>query len=333
MRKQFNNVSIAAIDYHLPETIVSSSELEAELCPLYQRLKLPEGRLELMTGIKELRYWPQGTRPSDLSTAAAKNLFEKNNIKAEDVDLLIHASVCRDFLEPATASVIHANLGLQTSTMTFDLSNACLGILNGMIMGAEMIEAGTIETALIVGGENSAPLIFETIKFLNNADINRKELKKYFANLTIGSGAAAVLLKKGDHLMKMKAFSALTDGSSNKLCQGDGNPNSLMMQTDSEELLKAGIKLAVENWQKLECSPDWTVGHQVGVAHDSLMKESLGVTDKKSFITYPTLGNTGTVALPITLAKFLEHDPSLSGTGALLGIGSGLTTIFIEVEK
>lgn len=333
MKKQFNNVSIHSIDYHLPETIVSSDDLEKELSPLYERLKLPEGRLELMTGIKERRYWPQGTRPSDLSTKAALNLFENNNIKSEEIDLLIHASVCRDFLEPATASVIHANLGLRKEAMTFDLSNACLGILNGMIMAAEMIDSGAAETALIVGGENSAPLIFETIKFLNNSEINRKELKKYFANLTIGSGAAAVLLKKGNHLLKMKSFSALTDGSSNKLCQGDGNPNSLMMQTDSEELLQAGIKLAKENWNHLECKPSWTIGHQVGTAHEKLMRESLNITETLTTTTFETLGNTGTVALPITLAKFLKENTDVKGTGALLGIGSGLTTIFIEVEK
>jgi 3-oxoacyl-[acyl-carrier-protein] synthase-3 len=333
MKKKFNNVSISAIDYYLPETIVSSEDLEKELSPLYERLKLPEGRLELMTGIKERRYWPQGTRPSDLSTKAAQNLFEKNNVNPQQIDLLIHASVCRDFLEPATASVIHANLNLKKEAMTFDLSNACLGILNGMIMAAEMIDSGAVETAIVVGGENSAPLIFETIKFLNTSDINRKELKKYFANLTIGSGACAVLLKKGDHLLKLKSFSALTDGSSNKLCQGDGNPNSLMMQTDSEELLKAGIQLAKENWELLAVRPSWSIGHQVGTAHEKLMRETLGITETKTFTTYQTLGNTGTVALPITLAKFLESEPELSGIGTLLGIGSGLTTIFIEVEK
>lgn len=74
---KFKNVVISSFAYHLPEQIITSEEIEDKLAPLYQRLKLPDGRIELMTGIKERRFWPPGTMPSDLSTQAARNLFEK----------------------------------------------------------------------------------------------------------------------------------------------------------------------------------------------------------------------------------------------------------------
>ena len=114
---KFKKVVISSFAYHLPDKIMTSGEIEDKLAPLYQRLNLPAGRLELMTGIKERRFWSPGTRPSELSTQAARNLFEKNIIKPGDIDLIIHASVCRDFLEPSTASVVHCNLGLRPEAM------------------------------------------------------------------------------------------------------------------------------------------------------------------------------------------------------------------------
>jgi 3-oxoacyl-[acyl-carrier-protein] synthase-3 len=154
---KFKNAVISSFAYHLPDQIMTSEEIEDKLAPLYQRLKLPGGRIELMTGIKERRFWPPGTRPSDLSTQAARNLFGKNIIKPENIDLLIHASVCRDFLEPSTSSVVHCNLGLRPDAMLFDLSNACLGMMNSFVVAANMIENGSIKHALIVSGENGGP--------------------------------------------------------------------------------------------------------------------------------------------------------------------------------
>src|SRR5690606_10419051 len=169
----------------------------------YDRLKLPAGRLELMTGIKERRMWDVGVAPSTLSAKAAQNLFEKNSDYHGEVDLLIHASVCRDFLEPSTASVVHDILKLNPNCTFFDLSNACLGVLNAVVVAANMIEHGSIKRALIVSGENSAPLLEQTIaRILNDESINRKNIKKLFANLTIGSGAMAFTLTHKNHAKK-----------------------------------------------------------------------------------------------------------------------------------
>ena len=163
---KFKNVVIESFGYDLADTTVSSSNIETRLAPLYAKLKLPEGRLELMTGITERRMWAPGTKPSDLSTNAARKCLAKSRIPASDIDLLIHASVCRDFLEPATASVVHANLGLSRNAMIFDLSNACLGVINAIVVAGNMIESGQIKSALIVSGENGGPLLENTINEL-----------------------------------------------------------------------------------------------------------------------------------------------------------------------
>lgn len=341
---KFQNVVIESFAYDLSDQIYSSTYIEERLDPLYKKLKLPEGRLELMTGIKERRVWPLGTLPSDLSTRAAEKLFLKSKLTKNDVDLLIHASVCRDFLEPATASVVHANLGLNKKAMIFDLSNACLGVINAFVVAASMIEQGMISTALIVSGENGGPLLESTInELLNNESIDRKNIKKYIANLTIGSAATAFLLthqKLSPHSPRLLGGAFETDSSANHLCRGDGNTHSLVMETDSEELLKYGVKLAQSTWQKCKDelqwsneTPDLVLTHQVGSAHEKLSLEALELTHKKTYKTYPFLGNTGSSALPITMIKAFEDGLLKKGESvALLGIGSGLSSIMLGVQ-
>jgi 3-oxoacyl-[acyl-carrier-protein] synthase III len=340
----FKNIVLESFAYEISETEMSSSMIEERLAPLYQRLNLPEGRLELMTGITSRRVWSPGTKPSDLSTKAAEKLFLKSNIKKDEIDLLIHASVCRDFLEPATASVVHANLGLSKKAMIFDLSNACLGVINAIVVAGNMIENGQIKNALIVSGENGGPLLENTInELLTNKTIDRKSIKKYIANLTIGSAATALLLTHKDSAPNSPHIlggAVLTDSSANHLCRGDGNTHSLVMETDSEELLKYGIILAKSTWQNLLTELNWTnetpdlvITHQVGTAHEKLSLESLDLKNNKTFRTYPFLGNTGSSALPITMMMAHENGEINKGDKiALLGIGSGLSSIMLGVQ-
>src|SRR5271170_588966 len=141
---RYENVCIESFGYTLPEEIVTSAELEAALAPLYKRLRLPEGRLELMTGIRERRFWPPGTLPSGPSMASAQLAIDAAQIDKSQIGALVHASVCRDYLEPATASTVHHTLELPNDCLIYDVSNACLGVLNGMVQVANMIELGQI---------------------------------------------------------------------------------------------------------------------------------------------------------------------------------------------
>lgn len=341
---KFQNVVISSFAYYLPEQVMTSAQIEDRLSPVYEKLKLPAGRIELMTGIKERRFWPPGTMPSDLSIQAARNLFEKNIVKPDDIDLLIHASVCRDYLEPSTSSIVHCNLGLRPEVMIFDLSNACLGVMSSFVVAAGMIETGLIKHALIVSGENGSPLLFQTIEsLLKDESLTRKSIKKYIANLTIGSAAVAFTVSHRDcvpdgHLLLGGA--SLADSSANVLCRGGGDTNSLSMETDSEELMKAGVTLAAKTWEMTKRELGWTnddvdyfIGHQVGVAHETLLKQTLKLENCPTFTTYQYLGNTGASALPITLNIFDEQKKIPRGAKvALLGIGSGLNSIMLGVK-
>jgi 3-oxoacyl-[acyl-carrier-protein] synthase III len=341
---KFNNVVIEDYGYYLPEERMTSEQMEELLAPVYKRLKLPQGRLELMTGITERGIWPTGTLPSDLSSNAARDLFSKGKVKKENIDILIHSSVCRNFLEPSTASIVHGNLELNPECTIFDLSNACLGMVNSWVVAANMIETGQIKRALIVSGENGGPLLHETIKRLNQDEtITRKSIKKYFANLTIGSAAVAYVLTHKDYCPngpKLVAGAVLTDSTANKLCQGDGDPNSLFMETDSEKLLDHGKTLALNTWLKAKEQLGWNeeeiglvIGHQVGKAHKEIVLGNLGLEKRPTYDTFPFLGNTGSAALPVTLAMKNDKEGIEKDSKVLLvGIGSGLSSIVLGVQ-
>ncbi len=338
----YQNVCLESIAYTLPEEIVTSEEIEQRLEPLYKRLRLPEGRLELMSGIRERRFWPPGMRPSVKSIETGEKTIRAAGIDRRHIGALIHGSVCRDFLEPATACGVHHRLQLPSECQIYDVSNACLGILNGIVQVANMIELGQIRAGLVVGTESSRNLVEATVEQLNqNTSLSRNDIKTAVASLTIGSGSAAVLLcdrelsRSGNRLLG-GVVRTNTDGC--ELCQSDGL--SEIMNTDSETLMREGIRVAEQTFAEfLECL-GWTVGdvdktfcHQVGRAHRKLMLESLGLSPEIDYLTLETLGNTGSVALPMTAAVGIENGHLQPGDRVgLLGIGSGINVIMLGIE-
>ncbi len=342
---KFAHTCIESLAVALPGEVLTSVEIETRLKPLYDRLRLPEGRLELMTGIRERRVWPVGTRPSDASAAAGRAALARSGLKAEQIELFIHSAVSRDMLEPATASFAHRKIGLPATAQIFDVSNACLGLLNALTIAAGLIESGQIRCALVVAGENSRPLVEQTLQTLLERPLDRNGIKPYFANLTIGSGAVGVVVCHRDlvpgraHRLVGGVARAATAHS--ELCQGDTHgADSLAMQTDSEALLVAGIALAQDTWREFcaqtgwsAANPDRFICHQVGSVHRRKLYEALGVDLAKDFSTFETLGNTGSVALPATLALAVEAGAVKDGDKvALLGIGSGLNSLMLALE-
>ncbi len=346
---KFQNVCVEALGYHLPENVVSSEDLERQLSPLYEKLKLPYGRLEMMSGIRERRFWDKGVFPSEVSSVAGRQALEKAGIDKNKIGALICASVCRDFLEPATATVIHHNLDLPQDCAVFDISNACLGVMNGMVTVANQIEAGQIQAGLIVAGENGGPLVQATIEnLLADPEPSRSKIKTAFASLTIGSAAVAVLLV---HSSLSKQRHRLLGGISradtrhNHLCRGTedtgmGLRAQPLMETDAETLMQEGIRLGAETWDLFKKEMGWTnetinrsFCHQVGSLHRKLMLETFGLNPVNDFTTLETLGNTGSAALPVTLAKGGEANVLKAGDKvALLGIGSGLNCMMLGME-
>lgn len=351
---RFSKVAIAGLGHELPPNVLSSSDIEERLAPVYDRIGLVPGRLEMMTGIRERRYWSEQVTPSEVASRAGLDALEKSRIPQKKIGSIIHASVCRDFLEPATANVVHERLGLPDRCQVLDVSNACLGVMSAMLMVANQIELGQIEAGIVVAGEIGRGLVEKTIeKLLVDKEITRKSIKSSIASLTIGSGAVAVVLAnrslvpKGRGILHGATVRAATEY--NRLCRGGGegsvdmgvgNEAALEMATDAEALLDAGIGLATSNFhdfvEELSWKPeeiDKILTHQVGRAHQKALFDALSLDEKRSFVTFDFLGNVGSVSLPVTFALAAEANFVRPGDHvALLGIGSGLSSVMMGVE-
>src|SRR5436190_24207374 len=120
---RYQHVCVEAFAYTLPPHVVTSADIEGRLAPVYERFALPAGRLELMTGIRERRFWDRGVLPGTISAATAERALAACGIDRNKIGCLVHGSVCRDPLEPATANSVHHALGLAGSALVLDVSN------------------------------------------------------------------------------------------------------------------------------------------------------------------------------------------------------------------
>jgi 3-oxoacyl-[acyl-carrier-protein] synthase-3 len=211
-----------------------------------------------------------------------------------------------------------------------------------------MIELGQIRAGLVVGTEGSRQLVETTIDSLNtDTTLSRAELKLAVASLTIGSGSCAMLLTDRELSQTDNRVCAATVRAHtvhHELCHSGqdeavGTGMSPLMRTDSEQLMREGIATGVATYRQFLDDARWnqedldrTFCHQVGSAHRKLMLESLGLHPDRDFTTLEWLGNTGSVALPVTLAIGAERGVIASGERiGLLGIGSGINCIMVAV--
>lgn len=344
---RFGNVCIEALSHVLPDNVVTSAEIESWLKPLYDRFRLAEGRLELMTGIRERRFWAEGVRPSEAAARAGRMALETAGVAAERVGCLLNCSVSRDALEPATSTEVHRLLRLPDTALNFDISNACLGVLSGMLVVAGMIELGQIEYGLVVASENSRPLVESTVRTLNeDENITRRTLKPHFSSLSIGSAAAGVLLTKREFSktdVRLLGGANRSHTSHNHLCRGGtgsaGPQGELLMATDSSELLERGIDVARYTWAEMleelhwqADTPELVCTHQVGRVHSQRLFEALGLRPDHNFVTFPYLGNCGSASLPATASMAAAAGRLEGRKTALLGIGSGINCTMLGID-
>src|SRR5437660_707518 len=261
---KYSRVFIDAIGYELRPVVVTSAELEARLAPVYQALHLPEGQLESLTGITERRWWEPGFEVSRGAEAAARKALEASCVRPQDVEVLIYAAVCRDQFEPATACKVAAGLGISPSAAVYDLSNACLGVLNGIVDIANRVELGQVRAGLVVSCETAREIndtIIEDLLQCRSLDVFRSSL----ATLTGGSGAVAVLVTDGsfskEPRRRLLGGTNLAAPQHHGLCQwglttaaalGDAVGEKVLtaarqfMSTDSVAVLRFGVDLGLK---------------------------------------------------------------------------------------
>jgi len=335
----FQHVAIAGLAHIDAPRRLSSQEINLRLKPTLDRIGIRVDVLGDIAGVHSRYLWEEDVQASDVATLAGVKALADAGIDPGRIGLLVNTSVSRDYLEPSTASIVSGNLGLADTCQNFDIANACLAFINGMDIASRMIERGEIEYALIVDGETANLAYEKTLERLAREDVTEEQFRNEMATLTLGSGAAAMVLARaelapGAPRYKGGVTRAATEW--NQLCRGnlDG------MMTDTRLLLLEGVKLAQKTFAAAKHALGWVVDeldqfviHQVSKVHTKAFTRAIGIDPKKVMTIFGEHGNIGPASVPIVLSKLREKGRLKKGDRvALLGIGSGLNCSMAEVE-
>ncbi len=332
---RFRNAAVLAVATADPTRTVTSDEIDERLAATYKRVGLRPGLLERLAGIRTRRWWADGVTFVDGAAMAGAKAVSESGVDPRDVGVMVNTSVSRKWLEPSTASAVHHALGLPATCRNFDVTNACLGFVNGMELAGSMIDSGMVQYALVVDGEDARPVQEATMDRLSAPDATAKDVMAQFATLTLGSGAVAMVLGPADrhpegHRLVGSVSSAATQH--HELCVGDNE----FMRTDLKGLLDAGISVSRALWDDATREFDWADGmsryvmHQVSKVHTESVITNLGLDPDRVPRTFPVFGNLGPASVPTTLAG--EVPALTDGDRVLLmGIGSGLNASCLEI--
>ena len=333
--QRFRNTAVLAVETVDASRVVTSDALDDALADTYSRVGLRPGLLERLAGIRERRWWADGVTFIEGAAMAGAKAISESGVDPAGIGVMINTSISRKYLEPSTAVAVHHALGLPRSCQNFDVTNACLGFVNGIELAAAMIDSGLVDHALIVNGEDSQPVQERTIERLTDPDTVSRDVMSQFATLTLGSGAVAMVLGRADSHPeghRLVGSSSRAGTEHHELCTGDND----VMRTDLKGLLDAGLDLSLQMWAAVGEDFDWAQGmtryviHQVSKVHIQAICERLGIDPALVPTTFPTRGNLGPASVPFTLAG--EQDSLAGGDRVLLmGIGSGLNVSCLEI--
>lgn len=330
----YRNVALLSVASVLAPLVTTSVEIERRLEPILKRVRLPTGLLERVAGVIERRSWGAELDIDEASVQVGNAALQQAGVGRDDVGLLINTSVTKRHIEPSVAVRLHHGLGLPSSAINFDISNACLGFVNGMSLAGQLIDSGQIDYAVIIDGEDVSGIHAGTMERLSRLDLKREQFMSEFASLTLGSGAAAAVLGRADrHPEGHQLIGGVTRAATeyNDLCIGsmDG------MFTDAKNLLKRGMELVTAAWTEAKRDWNWSdmdryIMHQVSEVHTAAFVKAAEIDRSRVPLTFPRFGNVGPASIPITLAH--EATTLVAGDRVLLcGIGSGINTSMLEL--
>lgn len=332
---------ILGLAYHLPAKQVGSEALE-EAFDLEGLFGVRRGTLARTTGVRTRHLADADAVPSDLAFAAAEKALAASGVAARDLDVIIYAAVYRDFAEPSTAHIIQRRLGAG-GAFVFDVSNACLSMMNGVLMVDSLIAAGRCKAGLVCGGELASEVLRSTFDALRGLD--RAGLAELFPALTCGDAGAAVVLgprasaaSAGERGRGFVAFEFLSRGEHADLCVLPalrGEP----MRTDGPALLEAGARLGREALDRVLEKSGWSrddvdlvIPHQISVPATKAIFAGLGIGLDRCHLVIDRFGNTAATTVPVALAHAAETGRLRPGMKVVLaGLGSGVSAGFASL--
>ncbi|MEN8870205.1 MAG: beta-ketoacyl-ACP synthase III, partial [Akkermansiaceae bacterium] len=318
-----HGVTIAGTGSYLPEKILTNDDLS-------KFVETSDEWIVTRTGIKERRIAAEGESTSHLGSKAAEKALKQAGIEAEEIDLIIVATITPDTLTPATACYVQQQLGA-TKAVAFDISAACSGFLYAMKIAKRMIESGAFENALIIGAEKLSA-------FVNWEDRTTCVL--------FGDGAGAAVLrasKEGEG--RILATDIGTDGKQTHLLNipGGGSACPITINNAGEGLatlamlgkevfkhavtrMKNSANLVIE---RAGLQPDdiaVVIPHQANLRIIDAIASRLAVPNDRVFVNLHKYGNTSAAAIAIALDEAHREGQMKRGDKiVMVAFGAGLT--------
>ena len=263
------------------------------------------------TGIKERRILKSPDKATAfMSAKAISRLLTKKKIKANEIDLIICATVTPDMLFPSTAAIVIDEVGAQNA-FGFDLSAACSGFLFALKTGASYIESGACKKVIIVGSDKMSSIV----------DYTDRQTCVIF-----GDGAGAVLLEPTNESVGIMDSILKVDGSGKEylkqIAGGSLNPSSLETVKNKQHYIyqdgKTVFKFAVSKMadvaeeimkrNKLEADDiSWLVPHQANLRIIDATARRMGLDSGKIMINIQKFGNTTAATIPLCLWEWEER--------------------------
>jgi 3-oxoacyl-[acyl-carrier-protein] synthase III len=281
------------------------------------------------TGIEERRVADENTATSDLATKAALNAMEKASIKAEEIDLIIVATVTPDFAFPSTACIVQKNIGA-VNAAAFDLEAACSGFMYGMTIADSFVRTGVYKKVLVIGAETLS-------KIVDYTDRN--------TCLLFGDGAGAVIISEVEEGYGILASHLGANGTAGHLLTlpagGSRMPATEQtlkdrkhyVQMDGSEVFKFAIKIMGEAAEKAleSCGLkkediDFLIPHQANTRIIESAVRRLKISPEKVFVNVNKYGNMSAASIAVALDEANEQKCLKDGDiVVLVGFGGGLT--------
>jgi 3-oxoacyl-[acyl-carrier-protein] synthase-3 len=335
---------LAAAGRHLPTTRLTTDELMATT------RHNTHVDLERLTGIHERRVSVGEEDSYSLATAAARNCLEKAQLDGSSLDVVINCSITKlhdgltQWLEPTMSIAVARAVGA-SHAMTFDVSNACAGMLTGVTILNNWIRQGIVRRGLVVSGEYISPLGRNAARHI------RTIMSKELACLTLGDAGAALLLERAkvnSGGISLAGFTTIADHSRLCLAYPKGRDPGARMFTDARAIQRVAISNTPVLLQEVLDAAgiaihdiDHVITHQTsarairkGMAK---MSEVFGETPQhEAVITVDRYGNTASTTHTVALVEELEAGRIRSGdTIALIALASGLEigVVLVTVDE
>jgi 3-oxoacyl-[acyl-carrier-protein] synthase-3 len=317
-----NAVGILGTGKYVPDRILTNSDLE-------KMVETNDEWIVTRTGIRERHLAAETQATSDLAYEAAVRALEAADLKPEDLDLIIVATITPDMFFPSTACILQEKLGARKAA-AFDLSAACSGFIYSLATATGMLKSGLYRNALVVGAECLS-------RITDYTDRN--------TCILFGDGAGAVVLGEVPEGRGFRSFELGADGSGGPLLKLAGGGSRLPASTETvdskahyiymagNEVFKFAVRImgsaAEEALRKAGIDKkdvDLLVPHQANIRIIQAALSRLELPEEKCMINLDRYGNVSAASIPIALAEAVEQGRVSEGDClVLVGFGGGLT--------